>query len=87
MGWRPPGQLPVRQRIIGAVAVPVLVFLALVLLAQGGVLGWSPLPVDWLAAAMVTAYVSAISVLVRRELNTSGAHHEVSAGMLFVSWL
>jgi len=59
-----PGQLPVRQRIIGAVAVPVLVFLALVLLAQGGLLGWSPLPVAWLVpATWVVAVLLALNTV------------------------
>jgi len=50
-GGAHPGRLPMTHRIIGALAVPVLLFLALVLLAQGGVLGWSPLPLEWLLPA------------------------------------
>jgi hypothetical protein len=58
------GRLPLRLRIISALAVPVLVFLALVLLAQGGVLGWSPLPVDWLVpATWVVAVLLALNTV------------------------
>jgi hypothetical protein len=46
------GRLPTRLRIASAVAVPVLLGLALLVLAQGGVLAWSPLPAGWLVPAM-----------------------------------
>lgn len=63
-GGAHPGRLPTRLRLIGAVAVPVLILLALVLLAQGGVLAWSPLPVDWLVpATWVVAVLLALNTV------------------------
>lgn len=45
------GRLPPKLRIGSAAAVVLLIFMALVLLAKGGVLDWSPVPWGWLGSA------------------------------------
>lgn len=50
-GGRHHGRLPDKLRIGSGVAAVVLLFAALVALAQGGLVGWSPIPSRWLTGA------------------------------------
>jgi hypothetical protein len=50
-GGKEHGRLPDKLRIGSGVAAVVLLLAALIVLAQGGLVGWSPIPESWLTTA------------------------------------
>jgi hypothetical protein len=50
-GGRHHGRLPDKLRVGSGVAAVILLLAALIVLAKGGLVGWSPIPESWLTAA------------------------------------
>ena len=50
-GGRHHGKLPDKLRVGSGVAAVILLLAALIALAQGGLISWSPIPEGWLTAA------------------------------------
>ena len=60
-GGKHHGRLPDKLRIGSGIAAVVLLLAALIVLAKGGLVGWSPIPEAWLTAA--TGIIAAFMVL------------------------